>query len=409
MSKRSYYQNYSSKKKQSNYEKNYSYNNPYKKYNRNLYNNNYTSSNTSGQKSAYYGEGYYKSKKNNKKQLRHFQAFENKDNMFIVETKSIASDPYLNSTDNLENKDSSVANNENIIDGIKETQDTSNNPAAINSTEDNDIKDNNKENNSNNQNFTKLTNLSNLTNQESHNINKETIETTESSSISNININFNFNQQDDSKKSLTKVDKLERLEKLQNKIVATSLVQNGIRAFFQRLRINKDVKEIETHSNSINSFCISSNSPNSISNSSGTFKKFTGLKIINSEIFEKLDLKTETVIQQGLIKCFKKLKSLKEEAKEEQESISEVSSSREKIDTSGTVNTTDKASVSISTAQNPTTKRIFNLSINKMLNIEYTDFLNTVESAAGVYNWSITSFCFSLVPKKKREEFELER
>ena len=113
---------------------------------------------------------------------------------------------------------------------------------------------------------------------------------------------------------------------------------------------------MDTNNNSVGSSQLSTNDTNK--------KTFTNLKIINSEIFEKLHIKTEKLVQQELKKCFNRMKISKNKK----------------------------------------------LSIYNMYNIEYTDLFNKVEEAI-FDNLSIVSISFSLSSKKKnnRSEYESER
>jgi len=190
--------------------------------------------------------------------------------------------------------------------------------------------------------------------------------------ISNVNINFNFPQKPEEssgKVSDTHIDNEERLTKLQNKIVTTSIVQSGLRDFFSKLRLTKNDKDIETNSNSIN-ISNSNASPQSkisrISISNESLKKsFTDLKIINTDIFET----TEKIFHEELKKRFNIMKSNSKNI-------------------------------------NPKPKK--KLIIMHMLNIEYTDFCNKVEEIA-FNNWSIATISFSLLPKRvKKEGLDLE-
>lgn len=160
------------------------------------------------------------------------------------------------------------------------------------------------------------------------------------------------------------MEKENKLLKLQNKILSTSIVQNGLKDFFQKLRVNKPVKNNDSN---LNSNCDSGPSPYN-SNVSSLKKSFTDLKVINSEIFEKLNSKTEKLIQEEFKKCFHKMK-----------------------------------------LNSKTTNNKFFLRKENKYNIEYTDSFNKFEENY-LGKWSISTVSFSLIPKRIiKEQFESER
>jgi len=248
----------------------------------------------------------------------------------------------------------------------------------------------NSTNTETNQNTTTNTNTNTTTN--TNNLTGNSNKDDEQNNISNININFNFNQQNkiiqlDENKKLENEDKL---LKLQNKLITTSIVQNGLKAFFQKLKINKNVKEIETNTNLSNNSLsnISPNpSPNNISDYSVKKKSFTDLKIINSEIFEKLHIKTEKIFQEELKKCFNIMRMNSKDAGLAGMRVS-----------SGNGNESDEV-----------VNNKFQLCIENKLNIEYTEFFNKVEEKTDD-NLSIATVSFSLNPVKvKKDDNEYER
>ena len=138
-------------------------------------------------------------------------------------------------------------------------------------------------------------------------------------------------------------------------------------------------------------------------------------KNINTEIFEKLQQKTQKVIYEELRKCFNVMKIKTQSAKTYENDINDENEKRD----SRMQNKT--ASVSPKIAKNKN-KNVAKLSILNMLNIEYTEFGNKVEE---VYkddiSLSIVSISFSLFPNKdastnlsmkkttKNDSFEQER
>jgi len=170
--------------------------------------------------------------------------------------------------------------------------------------------------------------------------------------INNININFNFNNQNEAKNDESKqIENLNRLLILQNKILTTSIVQDGLREFFNKLR---STKKGDSHYSSCNS---------EITPDSSQKKNFSGLKVINSEIFEKIQIKADMLIHDELKSCFNKMK--------------------------------------LNCKQ--TTNKKFKLSQENVYKFEFTDILNKFEELVNG-NYSIESISFSLIPKKHKQQ-----